>query len=269
MPVVQKRPHGPLVRSNGSLFHYFHLTNKQIRTFVEGHHFGPLWSRRKVVRFGMDAPVVGSPVNIPYVDMESEFNRTTTSLKVHESRVYVGQDVFLVSGYWDPKADINRSVFAVTKVIWRGEISVVRAGRYIPYTKRMRDGRKADVAVRRYVSTFVISFVLTVDVWQLRTVLQASKIPQEVRPQDDPRALSSPVPSPPTPNFLSRMRTCSTLMYCIPCCYYLCKFPIILVSVSPVNHRASRFFQEDSDHSPSYRVDCQDCRSADDRSRKR
>ena len=66
--------------------------------------------------------------------------------------------MFLVSGYWDPKADLNRSVFALTKSIWKGEISIVHAGKYIPYRKRMRDGPKADLAVKRYVS-FTILFV--------------------------------------------------------------------------------------------------------------
>ena len=69
--------------------------------------------------------------------------------------------MFLVSGYWDPKADVNRSVFAVTKIIWRGEISVIRAGKFVPYSKRMKDGRKADVAVKRYVSSFVTQTALT------------------------------------------------------------------------------------------------------------
>ena len=87
--------------------------------------------------------------------MKSKYTRTRTSLSVHESRVYVGADMFLVSGYWDPKADVNRSVFAVAKIIWRGEISVVHAGKFVPYCKRMKDGQKADVAVKRYVSSFI------------------------------------------------------------------------------------------------------------------
>jgi hypothetical protein len=99
-----------------------------------------------------------SPSNLRYVDMKSKYSRTGTSRNVHESRVYVGQDMFLVSGYWDPKADINRSAFALTKTIWRGELSVVRAGRYIPYHKRMKDGHKADLAVKRYVSFMFLSF---------------------------------------------------------------------------------------------------------------
>ena len=127
---------------------------RKARAFVEGYHFGPLWSRRKVVRFGTDVPINESPGNIRYVDMKSKYNRTGTSLSIHESRVYVGQDMFLVSGYWDPKADVNRSVFAVMKIIWRGELSVVRAGRYIPYYKRMKDGQKAELAVKRWVEYF-------------------------------------------------------------------------------------------------------------------
>jgi len=93
--------------------------------------------------------------------MKSKFSRTGTSLSVHESRVHIGEDMFLVSGYWDPKADVNRSIFAVTKIIWKGEISVIRAGRYIPYSKRMRDGRKADLAVKRYVDSFIIPSIWT------------------------------------------------------------------------------------------------------------
>ena len=106
-------------------------------------------------------PIRESPTNLRFVDMKSKYDRTTTSLNVHESRVHIGADMFLVSGYWDPRADVNRSVFAVTKIIWRGEISVVRAGKFIPYSKRMRDGRKADVAVKRYASSFISYTILT------------------------------------------------------------------------------------------------------------
>ena len=156
MPLVQKRPRGHLVSPPSIPSRCrARLTKKQTRNFVEGYHFGPLWSRRKVVRFSTDVPINESPVNLRFVDMKSKYHRTSTSLNVHESRVYVDTDVFLVSGYWDPKADVNRSVFAATKIIWRGEISVVRAGKFVPYSKRMKDGRKADIAVKRYVSSFV------------------------------------------------------------------------------------------------------------------
>lgn len=69
--------------------------------------------------------------------------------------------MFLVSGYWDPGADINRSAFTVMKIVWRGELSVVRAGRYIPYSKYMRDGKKAELAVKRCVESFLSRSILT------------------------------------------------------------------------------------------------------------
>ena len=58
-------------------------------------------------------------------------------------------------------ADINRSVFAVTKVTWRGELSVVCAGRYVPYHKYMKDGHKASLTVKRYENSFMIPPILT------------------------------------------------------------------------------------------------------------
>ena len=143
---------------------------EKTRTFVEGYHFGPLWSRRKVVRFDTDVPINESPCNLRYVDMKSKYSRTGTSLTVHESRVHIGQDMFLVSGYWDPKAEVNRSVLAVMKIVWRGEISVIRAGRYIPYTKYMKDGQKAELAVKRYV------YSMSRSIWTLTTLARFAQV---------------------------------------------------------------------------------------------
>ena len=102
--------------------------------------------------------------------MKSKYSRTGTSLTVHESRVHIGQDMFLVSGYWDPKAEVNRSVLAVMKIVWRGEISVIRAGRYIPYTKYMKDGQKAELAVKRYV------YSMSRSIWTLTTLARFAQV---------------------------------------------------------------------------------------------
>lgn len=161
MPSVQTRPRGPTVRFVQVFFHRYGADAKnKTRTFVEGFHFGPLWSRRKVVRFDTDVPSNESPGNLRYVNLKNKYTRSSTSRQIHESRVHIGQDMFLVSGYWDPRADVNRSFFTLTKTIWRGELSVVCAGRYIAYRKRMRSVHKADLAVKRSVS-FTIPLVLT------------------------------------------------------------------------------------------------------------
>ena len=152
--VPSKGPHCRSSRISLSLQCLEAHTNNKTRTFIEGYHFGKLWSRRKVVRFITDIPINESSSNLRYVDMKSNYSRTSTSRSVHESRVHVGQDMFLVSGYWDPKADVNRSLFSFMKIIWRGELSVVRAGRFVPYCKRMKHGQKADLAVKRYVTSF-------------------------------------------------------------------------------------------------------------------
>ena len=162
MPLVQTQPQGRTVRLANIFFHRraAHAKNKT-RTFVEGYHFGPLWGRRKVVQFDTDVPVNESSSNLRYVDMRGSYSRTWTALSVHESRVHIGRDMFLVSGYWDPKADINRSIFAAMKIIWRGELSVVHAGRYIPYYKRIKDGHKADLAVKRCANSSLIPSIST------------------------------------------------------------------------------------------------------------
>jgi len=69
--------------------------------------------------------------------------------------------MFLVSGYWDPKAIVNRSVYAAMKIVWKGELSVVCAGQYIPYLKRVKDGRKAELAVKRWATSLTNHFIWT------------------------------------------------------------------------------------------------------------
>ena len=164
MPLVQNQPRGHTVRLVNTFSRCLETHTKKTRSFIEGYHFGPLWARPRIVRFNVDTPFNESPSNLHYVDMKSRYSRTATSLSIHESRVHIGRDMFLISGYWDPKADVNWSVLAIMKIIWRGELSVVHAGRYVPYYKRMKDGRKADLAVKRYAHSFAIPSISTLTV---------------------------------------------------------------------------------------------------------
>ena len=223
MPLVQTRPRGQTVRFIELSPVVAKLTKKKTRTFVEGYHFGPLRSRREVVRFATDVPTNETLSNPRYVDMKSKYSRTSTSRSVHESRVHIGRDMFLVSGYWDPKADVNRSAFALTKSVWRGELSIVRAGRYVPYHKRMKDGYKADLAVKRYVS-FMFCCSGPYDIRQVCGSLQAPKNCQEARSQSDPPVVDLPIishffslPHPPITFFSSDQVPC--IPFCtVPIC---------------------------------------------------
>ena len=49
MPLVQKQPRGQVVRLPNACLYCLATHKKQTRAFIEGYHFGPLWSRRKVV----------------------------------------------------------------------------------------------------------------------------------------------------------------------------------------------------------------------------
>lgn len=93
-------------------------------------------------------PANESLSNPRYVAVEEKFTRTRTSLAVHDCRVTIGKDMYLVTGYWDKGAVANRSVFAATGEVWRGEVIVTCAGRYIPFKKRARNGLAAESAVK-------------------------------------------------------------------------------------------------------------------------
>ena len=63
--------------------------------------------------------------------------------------------MYLVTGYWDRYRDVNRSVKAATGFTWRGELIVVKAGCTIPYLKRIRRSRQADIAASKYVLLYL------------------------------------------------------------------------------------------------------------------
>jgi hypothetical protein len=83
-----------------------------------------------------------------YTTVEEKFTRTHTSLAVHDCRITVGKDIYLVTGYWDDRAVASRSVFAAMGQVWRGEVAVICAGRYIPYKKRVKNGPAAETAAK-------------------------------------------------------------------------------------------------------------------------
>ena len=89
--------------------------------------------------------------NPRYVDVEGSFNIPRRSIKVHDCRIVIGANMYLVTGYWYRYSDVNRSVRTATGLTWRGEIVVINAGRSIPYLKRVKHTRQADIAMSKYV----------------------------------------------------------------------------------------------------------------------
>jgi hypothetical protein len=89
--------------------------------------------------------------NPRYIAVEECFNIPRPSVQIHDCRVMVGVDMYLVTGYWDRYGFKNRSIKAAIGVVWKGEITVVKAGRYIPYQKRVSRPREANLAVKKCV----------------------------------------------------------------------------------------------------------------------
>jgi hypothetical protein len=89
--------------------------------------------------------------NPRYIDVEECFNIPRRSIKVHDCLIAIGANMYLVTGYWYRYSDVNRSVKTATGLTWKGEIVVTNAGRSIPYLKRVKHTRQADIAMSKYV----------------------------------------------------------------------------------------------------------------------
>lgn len=118
--------------------------------FIEGYHFHPLRSRRQIVRLNTLVPDDESFSNQRYIAVEERFDISRPSIQVHDCRVMVGSDIYLVTAYWDRYGHENHSVKATIGLVWKGEIMVVKAGRYAPYQKKVgHRPRKANLAVEK------------------------------------------------------------------------------------------------------------------------
>lgn len=122
------------------------------RGTINAYHFQPLRHQKKVIRLNTLVPDDETLSNPRYINVEEHFNIPRRSVKVHDCRVVVGEDVYLVTGYWYRYADTNRSVKTATGLTWKGELVVVKAGRFIPYLKRVDRPLQADVAATKYAS---------------------------------------------------------------------------------------------------------------------
>ena len=128
------------------------FTREKSRDFIEGYHFHPLRSRRQIVQLNASVPDNESFSNQRYIAVEEQFDIPRSSTQVHDCRVMVGSDMYLVTGYWDRYGYENRSIKAATGLVWKGEIMVVKAGRYIPYQKKVNHRpREANLAVEKCV----------------------------------------------------------------------------------------------------------------------
>lgn len=134
------------------------LTAKKTRGAIEAYHFQSLRHRKKVVRLNTLVPNDETLSNPRYVNVEEHFDFPRRSAKVHDCRVVIGTDMYLVTGYWYRHSSINRSVKTATGLTWRGELVVIKAGRFVPYLKRINRPHQADIAAMKCVSRTYLPF---------------------------------------------------------------------------------------------------------------
>jgi len=69
---------------------------------------------------------------------------------VHDCRVIVGRDVFLIVAHWLPDAIPNLALKAACGGLeWKGELSIVQIGRYVPFYKRFKTPSAVNTAISR------------------------------------------------------------------------------------------------------------------------
>jgi hypothetical protein len=124
---------------------------------TRGYVFSLQRSRRLPVVFKTIVPVTETFENPRYVRVEDRFSQPIAGKEIHDCKVVVDKNVFLVTAYWKEDSHRNRAVETAGKGLrWRGEIAVVQVGRLTPFYKRPKNPSSVNKAVARSVFTLWI-----------------------------------------------------------------------------------------------------------------
>lgn len=128
------------------------LTMSKATGTTRGYIFSSKRSRRLPVIFKTIAPVAETFENPRYVRIEEKFSQPTAGREIHDCKVVVGGNIFLITAYWEEDDHKNRAVGSAGKgLIWRGEVAVVQVGRLKPFYKRPKNPSSVNKAVARFV----------------------------------------------------------------------------------------------------------------------
>jgi hypothetical protein len=84
------------------------------------------------------------------IEMEESFSANPSPGDVHDCRVTVGRDVFLIVAYWSPDALPNLALKTTCGGLeWKGELSIVQMGVHVPYYKRCKTPSAVNAAISR------------------------------------------------------------------------------------------------------------------------
>jgi hypothetical protein len=137
-------------KRNGSIRHPFDSLVHKTAGVVRGLFFGSLRPRPARVSFVSLVPHGEGFDNPRYVKFEPRFSKRVKQNDIHECTVTVGRDTFLISAYWEGKDSPNTAVeVACPGLEWRGEITVVQAGRFVTFYKDVKNLSVASKAVSK------------------------------------------------------------------------------------------------------------------------
>ena len=127
------------------------------RTKVFGLAHGYLFPSRKPrripIKFTTVAPLVKNNLHRRLehcVNMEDTFSTIPPPGEVHDCRVVVGCDIFLIVAHWSPNATPNLALKTTCGGLeWKGELSIVQIGKYVPFYRCFKTPSAVNAAVSR------------------------------------------------------------------------------------------------------------------------
>lgn len=97
-------------------------------------------------------PLAETFENPRYIRIEDRFSQPTVGNEIHDCKVVIDKNVFLITAYWKESDHRNMAVETAGKGLrWRGEIAVVQVGRIKPFYKRPKNPHCVNKAVARFV----------------------------------------------------------------------------------------------------------------------
>ena len=122
---------------------------------AHGYLFSSRRTRRTPVKFTTVSPLVEKSVkgrnHLEHcIKMEEVFLMAPPPGDVHDCRVVVGRNVFLIVAYWSPDTTHNLALkTACGGLEWRGELSIVQMGTHVPFYKRCKTPSAVNAAISR------------------------------------------------------------------------------------------------------------------------
>ncbi|KAF9790772.1 hypothetical protein BJ322DRAFT_1104420 [Thelephora terrestris] len=129
---------------------------------TEGYIFRSQRHRRLPIHFKTIVPLAETFENPRYIRIKDEFSQPIAGNEIHDCKVIVDKNVFLITAYWKEDGQRNMAVESVGKGLrWKGEIAVVQVGKFTPFYKHPKNPSSVNKAIARFVTEFTFCTALS------------------------------------------------------------------------------------------------------------